>query len=256
MKNRGRSVRTPLSRVYAPGLFLLLAGLIFLSGCETTTITEQPGNYVYSQNEPIRVLDIDTRDALLELTFRGVTILRDEPFTLREETGHDESGETLYADVPYEALLRIEYDCEILSRKQSKLSSSNFDVYDSRGDRAARDPEIQYPEGPSTASKSFVVALKHKGDFVDIRFNQKSLQIRPTALIRLEIGASISPADSSEPESEPSSSLSPAPEENTDPSSFFTNRVGFLLGVIAFQFFIIFILVIALIAVATRKRRR
>ena len=260
MKNRSRPVQTAFSRLSPLVLLFLLVNLIFLSGCEATTITEQPGNYVYSQDEPILILDIETRDSLLALTFTGVTVLRDEPFTLREESGHSENGETLYADVPYEALIRIEYDCEILSPRQSKPNSLNFDVSDSEGKRASRNPEIDYTvENPSGTSTHLIVALKHKGDFVDINFNHKFAQTRPTARIRLEVGAFIPPAESVRPETaapESPSSLSPVPEPITGSSVFFTNFVPFLLGLLVFLLFVILPVVIVLILIITRKRSR
>jgi len=64
----------------------IAATILLLTACSATTITEQAGNYIYSENEDINVLDIDTRNTLGTLKMTGVKVLINDSFTIKEKT--------------------------------------------------------------------------------------------------------------------------------------------------------------------------
>ena len=165
---------------------LAAASLMVLSSCSATTITEQAGNYVYSQNEDINILDIDTRNNVGTLKITGTEILKNDSFTVKEKRGTDESGNDIYQDVTYEQLIQIFYSYDNKGRVKS-LSSSNFSVSDKAGYAGEFSPNIEYSAIKRNGEDYFVAALKNRGDFVNLTFKYNSLQIADTAKIRLDI---------------------------------------------------------------------
>jgi len=177
-----------MKRILAPLLALLLC-LNLLAGCSVglTTITEQPGNYQYQLNEPIEVIDIETRETLGTLVITGAEILREGPFEAQESDGEGEDGEAIYKTVTYSQIVQIFYTYS----GSRKLSNAHFSVRDS-ADEIGRKPEAlepvpEYEAMEKKGQYSFTVALQNPGGYLDIRFTYNALQIRPTARISVAL---------------------------------------------------------------------
>lgn len=169
---------------------ITLIGLLFLSGCSATTITGREGNYVYSQNEDITIIDIDTRDDLGILKITGAEVLIDDSFSVIESFDYDEDGEVIYESEVYEQLVQVFYEYDKIHGRRN-ISSANFDVYDCL-DRLGEnnpeiDPSIEYTIAQDSGKSYFLVALKNKSDFIDMNFKYDYFQVKNTAIIKLDI---------------------------------------------------------------------
>jgi hypothetical protein len=181
---RGIILKTKLA------LILCLLSCFALSACSTTTITDKPGNYQYKVNETVNIVDIDSRESLGTVTVTGAAVLKDEPFEVLESDGTHENGETKYKTVVYNQIVQIFYTYTAIDSSKT-ISGANFDVRDSgrslgvsAGSLTSQpDYSLQSRDG----SSSFVVALKNKGDYLEIAFKYKVLQMKATALIRVEL---------------------------------------------------------------------
>jgi len=165
----------------------MILGLAAVPACGATTITAQAGNYRYKVNEPIEVIDIETRNTFGILTITGVEILKDEPFEARESAGEDENGEPQYTTVTYSQIVQIFFTYT----GEKKLSDMHFNVRDATNELGRRpsglDPVPAYQLKERSGQSSFVVALKNKGSYLEISFIYNAVQIRPTARIRVEL---------------------------------------------------------------------
>jgi len=169
-------------------LLALPLALSLLAGCVgATTITEQPGNYVYGLNEDIAVVDIETRETFGVLAVTGVEVLRDEPFEVQEQDGEDEDGKPAYKTVTYSQIIQIFYTYS----GEKKLNSGNFAVWDSvhviGKNPAALEPKPEYTPAEKPGQSSLVVALQAPGGPLEVTFTYNVLQIRPTARIKIEL---------------------------------------------------------------------
>jgi hypothetical protein len=167
-------------------VILVIALLLILPSCSATTITEHEGNYVYSKNEDINIIDIDTRDNIGTLKMNGIEVLKNKSFTIKEKNGSDESGNDIYEDVTYEQLMQIYYRYDNKGSKKT-ISSANFNVYDQTRTSCKIDPDIEYDAIKRSGEEYFVVALKNKGEFIDMNFKYNITQTTNTAKIKLKI---------------------------------------------------------------------
>ncbi len=168
------------------GLFFTVLLLLFLAGCSATTITEREGNYMYGKNEDINILDIDTRNHIGTLRMTDVVVLSDTPFTISEKIGTDDIGNSIYEDISYAQLVQIFYQYDNRGTDKN-ISSSNFTAYDAAGRTGEINPEVQQTGTYREGSKSFLVALKTKSDFVRVDFQYNFMQTTTTAKIHLQI---------------------------------------------------------------------
>lgn len=167
-------------------VILVIALLLILPSCSATAITEHEGNYVYSKNEDINIIDIDTRDNIGTLKMTGIEVLKNKSFTIKEKNGSDESGNDIYEDVTYEQLMQIYYRYDNKGSKKT-ISSANFNVYDQTRTSCKIDPDIEYDAIKRSGEEYFVVALKNKGEFIDMNFKYNITQTTNTAKIKLKI---------------------------------------------------------------------
>ena len=146
-------------------------------------------NYIYGLNEPIHVIDIDTRDELGTLTITGVEVLKDEKFTAKERDGYDANSQPKYKDVTYEQIVQVFYDYDF--KRSKAVTDYNFGVLDASGIVAVKadqiDPLSDYTEKTKKGSLSFVVALKNRSDSIQIQFRYNSMQVKPTAKIKIDL---------------------------------------------------------------------
>ena len=170
------------------GIIVLGIALIcLLSACSATTITQHEGNYIYSANEDIRIFDIDTRDVVGVLNVTGIQVLNNRPFTIKETTGFDENGNELQEDIVYEQLVQVFYHYD--SPMNKAVSAANFQVYDQAGVCGTINPKVKDTALPSKDGSCFIVALKNKSEFVDMKFRYNILQTTHTAKIQLSVSA-------------------------------------------------------------------
>jgi len=167
-----------------PAAILCLA---LLAGCGVTTITEQPGNYVYRLNEPIDIIDIETRETRGILTITGVEVLRDEPFDVQENDGEDEAGKPILKTITYSRIVQVYYTYT----GSKRISGGNFTVWDS-GKIIGKNPEGMEPKPAYTlkakkGQSSFTTALLHPEGPLDIHFSYNFMQLHPTARIQVEL---------------------------------------------------------------------
>jgi len=162
----------------------LLLGLALLAGCGVTTITAQPGEYQYQLNEPIEIIEIETRKTLGALTVTGVEILRDEPFDVQEKDGEDEDGNPICKTVTYRQIVQVFFTYT----GSKRLSGRNFIVRDSANDFGENpdgmDPKPEYTQKTKEGQSSFTVALQNPGGQLDMYFHYNILQLRSTARIQ------------------------------------------------------------------------
>lgn len=171
-------------------IITLLAALLCLAlpaGCGVTTITEQPGNYVYRLNEPIDVIDIESRETLGILTVTGVEVLLDEPFDVQENDGEDKAGKPILKTVTYSRIVQVFYTYT----GSKRISGGNFTVWDS-GNIIGKNPEGMEPKPAYTpqakkGQSSFTTALLHPEGPLDINFSYNFMQLHPTARIQVEL---------------------------------------------------------------------
>ena len=169
-------------------LLILMVVLLFTSGCGcgVTTITEEKGDHIYSKNDDIQIIDIDTRDNVGTLTLTGVKVLKNKPFTIKEEKTTDENDEPVYVDVKYSQLIQVFYKYN--PKKGSKnISHLNFHVYDSEYNLSWTDPDIDYDAEEREGQSYFVAPLKAKSDSVLVHFYYNVLQLNETAKIKMKV---------------------------------------------------------------------
>jgi len=167
-------------------IILITAILLLLPACSATTITEHEGNYIYSKNEDINILDIDTRDNIATLKMTGIEVLKDSSFTIKEKSGSDESGNDIYEDVAYQQLIQIFYYFDSKGNNKN-ISSANFNVYDQTGTSGNINPDIEYNANKKNGEEYFVVALETKSDSINTNFKYNFLQTTNTAKVKLNI---------------------------------------------------------------------
>ena len=172
-------------------VFLLAIVLMAIStACSTTTITDKPGNYLYEVNEEISIIDIDSREKLGTVKITGIEILRDSPFEIHGADGTDENGDTKYKNVTYQQIIQIYYSYSMIDSSKS-ISSGNFITFDSTNTYAnyidSLESRPDYKEKPKEGSQSHVVAVKNKGNYIDIEFKYRLAQTKPTAKIRVNL---------------------------------------------------------------------
>ena len=165
-----------------PALLLLI--LTVVTGCASVeTITENPGNYMYSLNEEIKIIDIDTRETIGTLVFTGTDILRDEDFTLTLYKETDDDGNRIYEDLTYRQLVQINYIFRNTVDSAKEITFKNFSIKNSD---AIINPDTSYTEKPHTGS-CFVVALRERTKALNVDFTYDILQTRSTAKVSLSL---------------------------------------------------------------------
>ncbi len=191
---------------YASIIFPVLLMAIIFSGCEHETITQNPGEYNYQMNEPIEIIDIETRDVLGILTITGAYPINDKPFTVRTETGTTEDGEPIYEDIAYEQLLQINYIFKDTAQNNKTISGLNFSPY-SQLNNVTVDPKVDFAKAPLGQGEScFTVAFSKTVDQFELGFRYGILQFRKTATIHISLSGS---AAQSPPVPENPSTISP-----------------------------------------------
>lgn len=164
-------------------LFIIAAQL---SACSTTTITDKPGNFIYSQNEEINIIDIDSRESLGIVKVTGCAVLKDAPFVLQEYDGKDENGKEKYKEVSYAQIIQVYYTYSLIDGSKN-ISATNFTVFDSSDAPGRYDPETDYSRQDKKDNPSFILALKNKSSYVNINFKYRPLQTKETAKIRIDL---------------------------------------------------------------------
>ncbi|MBQ8267421.1 MAG: hypothetical protein IJZ21_03450 [Clostridia bacterium] len=114
------------------------------------------------------MLDIESKQVLGSVTITEVAILKDEPFEISEIADYDDNNEPIYETETYEAIVQINYTYETIDSSK-KITTNNFSVNDAMGDSAEFSPDTEYTE-ISTSDNKFVVAVKEKGEFINIGF--------------------------------------------------------------------------------------
>ena len=197
-------------------LILMVALILLLvSGCGTTTITEHEGNYIYTQNEDINIIEIDTRNHIGTLKMTQTEVLMNNPFTIKEKSGTDENGNDIYEDVTYQQLVQVFFLYDSKGSGKS-VSSLNFSAYDSADALCETDPDIEYNVVKRDGEKYFVIALKNKSDSVNLNFNYNLMQMSNTAKIKLPIAEN---PDNISSQSESEDSNSAPSSKNPDNTS-------------------------------------
>ena len=173
--------------------FMLLAIVVLFSpgcSCAVTTTTNNPENHLYSLNETINIIDIESRASLGTVTITGIEILKSEPFTVRETGRLDSDGNTTYTEITYSKIIQIYYTYTVIDSSK-RIRSTNFDTFDTRGERGSiansLNPRPNFTEIPRDGNHSFTVALRNQGNYIYINFNYNTFQSRPTARIRIDL---------------------------------------------------------------------
>jgi len=233
--------------------------ILLASGCSTTTITEHEGNYIYVQNEDINILDIDTRNNIGTLKMTGTEVLKNNPFTIKEKSGTDESGNDIYEDVTYERLVQVSYHYD--SKGNSKnISSSNFYVFDKTGTSCTINPDIEYSAVKRNGEEYFVIALKNKNDTIGLNFKYNILQTTNTAKIELNISKEASSVSQSEVANSNSTLNQSKSSDSSNASSQYINKENrgtehqMLYVTIGFLGLAVIALVIVVIIQSQRKK--
>ena len=115
-------------RCYVLLLFCICIPILF-AGCfpDIETITKNPGNYVYGENEMIDIIDIDSGDVIGILKITGTEILKDEVFVIPNYVGSKENGEKVYEDIEYARLIQIYYTFDNEPNYSKNIGSDNFE---------------------------------------------------------------------------------------------------------------------------------
>lgn len=170
------------------GIFLMLSVIILaVTACvpSVETITRQPGNYLYSKNEKIEIVDIETDKVIAILKISDCRVLKNSTFKISEYKNTDSNGSDIYEDVNYEQLIQVNYDFENKPGYHEKISAHNFSVRSDSGEYATINPDI--PEISFDENNSFLVALQERSDRLEISFTYDIYQFRDTAKISLNI---------------------------------------------------------------------
>lgn len=154
-------------------LFVLIMILGF-SGCAPTTYTEQGKDYVYSVGETINILDKESKQILSSVTITDAIVIKDELFFVEELVKYDDNNNPIYEKTSYEAVVQINYKYSIIDSTK-RISAINFSAVDSEGNRAEFFPKTNYKTS-YTNDNSFVIALKEKGEFVNLSFQYHTNQ--------------------------------------------------------------------------------
>lgn len=163
-------------------LFTVILLILSLSACqEPTARTEHFDDYVYSVGEEISVYDKESSSLLGTVTVTGVTVVRNEPFELEKIVDFDENDQAIYENVPYEAVVQIDYVYDVAD-STNKITASNFIITDCEDNLTERSPEIDYAP-VDTDDDSIFVAVKEKGEFVNLKFMFHTSQ-KPIAYIK------------------------------------------------------------------------
>ena len=149
------------------------------------TITKQPGNYLYSKNEKIEIVDIESNQVIATLKIKDCCVLKNSTFKISEYKNTDSNGSAIYEDVNYEQLIQVDYDFENQPGYSKKISAHNFSVKSRNGSQIKINPEIK--DLSFDEANSFLVALKEKSDRLEISFTYDIYQRRDTAKISLNV---------------------------------------------------------------------
>jgi len=161
---------------------LVVAFILCLASCSTTTITDKPGEYEYGLNEEINIVDIDSRKSLGTVKVTGYEIIKNEPFIIEEYKETNSSGEKVYEDVTYAQLVQIYYTYTCIDSSKS-FSGANFVVL---GDTVKAN-ESDFTGKPKEGNHNFMAALKNRDGYIKLHFNYNALQTKSTAKIKFDI---------------------------------------------------------------------
>lgn len=154
-----------------------------MSSCRaTTTMTDHPADYIYALNEEIKIRDIESGGELGTLIITDAILLKEEPFEIPMFDGYREDGTAIYQNENYEALVQVNYIGTSIDSR-NKITNDNFTVKDSLGEPVEYNPALEYTL-IETEQSTMVIALKNKGEFIDIHFSFHNSQSGPTAKIR------------------------------------------------------------------------
>lgn len=148
-------------------------------------MTDRSTDYIYSLNEEIIIRDIESKGELGTLKITNAVFLKEEPFELPELEEYSEDWTPIYKNVRYEALVQINYIGTAIDSR-NKITSDNFSITDSAGESVKFDPVMEY-ELIETEESTIVVALKNKGDYINIDFSFHNSQSKPTAKIKAKL---------------------------------------------------------------------
>ncbi len=162
-------------------IIFVMAVILSFAGCAPTTYTEKGEDYVYSVGETINILDKESKQVLGSVTISDAVVIKDEPFIIEEFAKYDENSNPIYEKVSYEAVVQINYKYTIADSTKT-ITTSNFSVFDKVGNSAEFSPKTNYEKIP-TKDNSFVVAVKEKGEFVDLSFRY---HISQTAIAKIK----------------------------------------------------------------------
>ena len=181
-------------------ILLLYAMTFAFAACspEIETINEKPGNYLYSENEEIVIIDIETGKTVGNLRITGTKILNDAPFKIPRYIGKSESGDDVYEDVSYSQLIELYYVFENEPGYNKQIGANNFVVLGADGERAVNNPDIEYTNQHRPGTQSFVTAFKSANDNLELKFTYDIYQSRDTAKIRVNLNDEIDKSSSSE----------------------------------------------------------
>lgn len=122
-----------LKKCFIIAIFVIITFLC--TSCRTTTNTEKPNNYKYGFNEEIKILDMESKGVLATVKFTGISVLKDQPFEIKEVDHYDQSNNPVYENITYNQIIQIYYVYKTTDSTKN-ISSSNFSVKDSKGEQA------------------------------------------------------------------------------------------------------------------------
>lgn len=190
-----------------------------LTGCQGVgdVITQNPREYVYQAKEEIKFYDnVTTGDLLASFTCVSMIPLSDETFTIQEEAGEDENGDTVYKEVKYEQLIQINYVFTPYS--DLKDIAKELRIIDENGESGIKNPPVEYTEVPVTGMDSLVVALKNKSDTIKIQVYYSGI-VTPNATVKLTKEDSETSFDETAKNENPDSQTIQEENENPNPQT-------------------------------------
>ena len=235
-----------LKKCFIIAIFVIITFLC--TSCRTTTITENSNDYIYGFNEEIKILDMESKGVLATVKITGISVLKDQPFELKEVDHYDQSNNPVYENITYNQIIQIYYVYKTTDSTKN-ISSSNFSVKDSKGEQAIFDPDTDFKAKALDGNNSMIVALKNRSDFINIQFKYNPLQLKSTANIKLNIKSDVQSISSSL-KTESSSTKSIESKQNNDGS---INK--YLVIAIFVLLLLVIVLSVLLIIAITRKRK-
>ena len=171
----------------------VIACLLLFSACDTT-VTQHARNHRFSEGQAIEIISDENSELLGLLTITGAVVLSNTPFEVQLREVIDEDGQTRTVTETFRQIVQIYYTYT----GDRRILNSHFTVRDRTGDAAQRphsnDPwPVAFTPIPRGDEDSFVVALRNESSFIDIEYRFSMWQLRPTALVRVNLSGSAAP---------------------------------------------------------------